>query len=74
MRTIRPLFLLIIIAAALFIMIAYFGLRPKDFNSVNQVSWLEDKNGIRVGKYNLCYAIDPLKQTNGIMTYPLLLQ
>ncbi len=39
----------------------FFGLRPKDFNFVNNVTWIHDESGIRFSKYGLAYT-DPIKE------------
>ena len=65
-----PKVILICIAAILFTGILYFGLRPKGFESSNQVNWLENKNGIRVGRYNTCYADNLLQESNGNLKIP----
>ncbi len=39
-----------------FLIILFFGLRPKDFNRFNRIEWLIDRAGIQIGKYAIAYA------------------
>ena len=53
-----------VITLAMFTGILVFGLRPKDFTTINQVSLLDNKKGVRVGKYNTLYAQNIFKEIN----------
>jgi len=46
--------------------ILYFGLNPRGFNSSNNVTWIDNQNGIRFGKYGVVYTNYSFKsvQTN----------
>ena len=39
--------------------ILFFGLNPRGFHAKNNVTWLEDQNGIHFGKYGIAYTNSP---------------
>jgi hypothetical protein len=39
--------------------ILYFGLNPRGFHAENNVTWIKDQNGIRLGRYGIAYTNSP---------------
>jgi hypothetical protein len=52
---------LIGLSVAVLIGILFFGLRPKDFNFSNDVTWITGQPGIRFSGYGMAYT-DPIKE------------
>ena len=49
--------------------ILFYGLRPKNFNFENGVTWLKDGPGVRFNKYGLAFAQSFLKQVDNDATF-----
>lgn len=48
----------------------FFGLDPKGFQYVNNVSWLADRSGIRMGKYGIVYGDYVFESSDRILQKP----
>ena len=53
------------LSVTIFLIVLFFGLRTKGFDSLNGATWLEDEPGIRFGNYGIAYGLidnDQVKQ------------
>jgi len=65
-----PLKYFVGLSVVVLIGILFFGLRPKDFNFTNGVSWIKDEPGIRFSKYGIAYTKPFIDSKGGNISDP----